>query len=81
MQNCAENPRNPPRRPLSRGCGNEMNRLKYRHLEHEPIFPRCQRISRAGNGGLFPDPRDCRRLAKSGMNRCEVTGEDHDHNV
>src|ERR1700730_1358648 len=35
----------------------------------------------AGNGGLFPVPRDCWRLAKSGMTRCEVTREDHDHNV
>jgi hypothetical protein len=46
--------------PLNRGCGNELDHLKYWHLEHEAIFPRCQSVSRAGNGGLFPVPRDCR---------------------
>jgi hypothetical protein len=36
--------------PLIRGCGNEPIHLKYWHLEHETIFPRCQSVSRAGNG-------------------------------
>jgi len=34
----------------------------------------------SGNGGFFPVPRDCGRLATS-VTRCEVTTEDHDHNV
>jgi hypothetical protein len=78
-QSSAENRRYPRRHPLNRGCGNETNHLEYWHLEHQTIFPRCQPVSRAGNGGYFPGPRDCWRLAKSGMTRGEVTREDHDH--
>jgi hypothetical protein len=80
-QSSAENRRYPRRHPLNGGRGNETNHLEYWHLEHQTISPRCQPGSKTGNGGLFPVPRDCWRLAKSTMTRCEVPRADHDHNV
>jgi hypothetical protein len=71
-QSSAENRRYPRRHPLNGGCGNETNHLEYWHLEHQTIFPRCQPGSKTGNGGLFPVPRDCQRLAKSEMIKREV---------
>jgi len=50
--------RYPRRHPLNRGRGNELNHLKYWHLEHQTSFPRCQPVSRAGNGACFQF-RDC----------------------
>jgi hypothetical protein len=67
--------------PPEQGVRERTEPLKILAFKAGSNFPRCQPVSRAGNGGFYPVSRDCWSLAKRGMNSGEITGVDHDRDI